>query len=218
MALSYPLGLFQFFDDLELSTGMFTLGESRQFNQNGGGHILDASLGSRLWSGEIALIPLKHQELAKAEARIELVLEPGASFLVYDKRCTWPYADPTGSILGAATPTLGAVDPNNVDVTIAGLPVGYALTRGDMFSFSYLSSPTRRALHRIITTATADGSGNAVVQVTPAIRSGYALAAAVNFNKPVCKAKIIPGSYKPSSGSPGRLSGGVTFQFRQTLK
>lgn len=218
MALGYPLTLIQFFDDLEFSTGRFSLGESRQFNMNGGGQILDANLGARLWAGEVALTPIKHQELAKAEARIELLLEPGTSFFAYDKRCTWPYADPTGALLGAATPTLGAVNVNNVDVTIAGLPIGYVLTRGDMFSFNYLSGPTRRALHRIVANVTADGAGNAIVEVTPPIRAGYTLAAAIALNKPLMKAKIIPGSYKPSMGSPGKLSGGVSFQFTQTLK
>lgn len=218
MVLGYPLTLAQFFDDAEVSTSKFTLGESRQIKVNGDGHILDASLGARLWTGEVSLTPLKHQELSKVESRLEMLLEPGASFFAYDKRCTWPYSDPDGSILGAATPTLGAVDPNNVDVTIAGLPVGYVLTRGDMFSFTYLTSPVRRALHRVVQGATADGSGNCTVQVLPAVRSGYTLASGVNFSKPFCKAKIIPGSYKSSAGSPGKLSGGVTFQFTQTLR
>ena len=218
MAIGYPLLRSEFLDLAEISTGTFYLAESRQFNMNGGGHILDASLGSRLWTGEISVTAAKHQELAKIEALLELLTEPGASFLAYDKRCLWPYADPTGSILGASTPTLGAVNVNNVDVTIAGLPVGYVLTRGDMFSFSYLSSPLRRALHRIVSGATADGSGNATVQVVPAIRSGYTLATAVAFNKPIMKAKIVPGSYKAAYGSPGKLSAGTTFQFTQTLK
>ena len=218
MALSYPLGLGAFFTDVEIINSRFSLGDARQFNTGGGGQIFDASLGARLWSGEITIVPAKHQELAKIESRIELLMEPGASFLVYDKRCTWPYADPTGSILGAATPTLGAVNANNVDVTIAGLPVGYVLTQGDMFSFSYLSSPVRRALHRVVAGATADGSGNATVQVVPPIRAGYTLATAVALNKPLMKAKMLPGTYQPSSGMPGKLSSGLTFQFTQTLK
>jgi hypothetical protein len=218
MALGYPLSLGQFFEDTEISTQRFTLSDSRQFNTTGAGHILDASLGSRLWTGEVTLRPMLHQDMLKIESRIELLLEPGASFLVYDKRCTWPYADPTGSILGAATPTLGAVNVNNVDVTIAGLPVGYVLTQGDMFSFSYSSSPLRRALHRIVSGATADGSGNATVQVVPPIRPGYALAASIALNKPLMKAKIVPGSYQFSTGTAGRLSTGATFQMTQTLR
>lgn len=218
MALSYPLAFTAFWDQIEFSTSMFTLGESRQINTNGGGHVLDASLGSRLWSGEATLLPARHQEMLKSDARIELLLELGASFLAYDKRVTWPLEDPTGAILGAATPTLGAVDANNVDVTIAGLPVGYTLTRGDMIAFSYLTGPIRRALHRVVFAFVADGAGNAVIQVTPAIRSGFTLGTAITLNKPAMKARIIPGSYKPSTGSPGKLSGGASFKFVQTLK
>lgn len=220
MALSYPLSLANFFDILDVSTERFSLGESRQFNVSGGGQILDSNLGARLWTGEVSLVPDKHQEVTNVEARIEILLNPGTSFLAYDKRCTWPKADPTGVLLGAATPTLGAVNANNVDVTIAGLPVGYVFTRGDMFSFSYLSSPTRRALHRVVQlpTAVADAAGNLTMEVTPPIRAGYTLGAAIALNKPLMKAKIIPGSYKPSTGSPGKLSGGVNFQFTQTLK
>ena len=219
MTLNYPLALDRFWDLIEISTGRFSLGESRQVNVNGGGHILDASLGSRLWGGEVTLTPIKHQDLVSIEARIELLLEPGASFLAYDKRVTWPLNDPTGVLLGAATPTLSVVDANNVEITIAGLPVGYTLTRGDMIGFSYLTSPVRRALHRVVSVpASADGSGNLVVQVVPAIRPGYTLGAAITLNKPLCKTKVIPGSYKPSTGSPGKVSGGVSFQFTQTLK
>lgn len=218
MALTYPLNVNQFFDDLNIRSGKFTLSESNQNNINGGGHILTASLGSRLWMGEATLVPAKHQELLVFEARIELLLEPGASFIAYDKRVTYPKSDPTGSILGASTPTLSVVNANNVDVTIAGLPAGYVLTQGDMFDFTYLSSPTRRALHRIVAGATATGGGLATVQVVPAIRAGFTIGAAVGFVKPNMKAKIIPGSYGYSEGGVGRLSSGASFQFMQTLK
>lgn len=218
MALTYPLNLGQFYDDLNIQNSVFSLSESRQFNVNGAGQILDASLGARLWKGEATLVPAKHQELAKFLSLIELLLEPGASFVCYDKRHTWPFADPTGSILGASTPTLGTVDANNVDIRISGLPNGYTLTKGDMIAFTYLSGPTRRALHRVVVGATAGGLGNADIQVVPPIRSGYTLGTAITLNKPLMKAKIVPGSYKPPSGSPGALSSGASFEFMQTLR
>ena len=40
----------------------------------------------------------------------------------------------------------------------------------------------------------------------------------VALNKPLMKAKMLPGTYQPSSGMPGKLSSGLTFQFTQTLK
>lgn len=219
MALPVPLALVRLVDLADFSMSRFTLGESRQFNRTGGGAILDASLGSRLWTGEIKLTPMPHGVLAGYEARLEMLLEPGASFLVYEKRLTYPVTDPDGSILGASTPTLTAVAVNNIDVTISGLPAGYVLTRGDMFSFQYLSSPTRYALHRVVYAATAaDGAGVITVQVIPAIRPGYTLGTAISVTKPQMKAKIIPGTYQAPSGNPGLLSDGLSFQFMQTLK
>ena len=221
MALTYPLVFSRLMDIIEpeVSSVRFSLSDPRQFNQTGGGEILDASLGSRLWTGEYSMVPKGHQELLQIEGRIELLLEPGASFLVYDTRKKYPAGDITGAILGASTPTLSAVNANNVDVTLTGLPPGYAFTRGDMFSFTYGSAPLRYALHRVTFAASAaDGSGNITVQVVPPIRSGYTLGTAVSLVQPKMKAKIIPASYQPSMGSPGKLSDGLSFQFTQTLR
>lgn len=218
MAQTYPLTLAQFFDLTEVQTGKFTLPDSRQFDMTAGGEILDASLGSRLWQGELTLVPQSHKAQLGIEALIEVLMEPGASFMAYDKRNAYPAADPTGSILGASTPTLDDVQAAGREVRVAGLPVGYVLTRGDQLAFSYLSAPTRYALHRVVVGDTAGALGKATVEVTPPVRSGYTLASTVTLIKPAMLAKITPASYRPSSGGSGRLSTGVTFHFSQTLR
>ena len=49
---------------------------------------------------------------------------------------------------------------DNKSLKLGGLPAGYSLRRGDMLHFDYGSSPTRRALHRIVEDATANGPGS----------------------------------------------------------
>jgi hypothetical protein len=218
MALTYPLTLAQFFDLTDIQTGKFTLPDARQFDTTAGGEILESSLGSRLWMGEVTLISKTHKSQAQIEAFIEALMEPGTSFLAYDKRAAFPASDPTGSILGAATPVISSVAANNKDLTISGLPAAYVLTRGDMLSFTYSSSPTRYALHRVVVGATASGGGVATVEVTPPIRPGFAVSAAITLIKAKMQAKIVPGSYQPSHGDPGLQSSGVSFQFSQTLR
>jgi hypothetical protein len=218
MVQIYPLSLAQFFDLTEVQVGNFTLPDSRQFDMTGGGEILDASLGSRLWRGEVTLVPQTHKAQLGIEALIEVLMEPGASFFAYDKRGAYPAADPTGSILGASTPTLDAVQSSGREVRVAGLPSGYTLTRGDQLAFAYSSAPTRYALHRVVDGDAAAGAGKVTVEVTPPVRAGYTVASAVTLIKPAMLAKITPGSYRPSMGGVGRLSTGVTFGFTQTLR
>lgn len=218
MVQTYPLTLAQFFDLTDIQTENFTLTDSRQFDTTGGGEILDASLGSRLWQGELTLVPKTHKSQAQIEALIEVLMEPGASFFAYDKRNAYPAADPTGSILGASAPTLDLILSANREVRIAGIPIGYVVTGGDQIAFAYGSSPTRYALHRVVVGDVAGSLGKVTVEVTPPVRAGYTLAAAVVLVKPSMLAKILPGSYRPSMGGVGRLSTGVTFGFSQTLR
>jgi len=221
MARTYPLSVASFWDLIvaDLATiDQFSLGESRQFNVTGAGQIIDANLGTRLWASGVALVPKSHHSMSEIEAQIEVLLEAGASFMAYDPRKLFPAKDAIGRVLGAASVTLSTVNANNRDIALAGLPSGYVLTAGDMFSFSYLSSPTRYALHRVVVGGAATTGGVASVEVTPPIRAGYTLGAAVALSKPQMLAKIVPGSYQPSTGSSGRLSSGLSFKITQSLR
>ena len=103
-------------------------------------------------------------------------------------------------------------------MTLAGLPGGFVVTAGDMFAFTYGSSPLRYALHRVVVGGVASSGGVGVVEVVPPIRPGYTLGVPVVIQRPYMLAKIIPGSYTPSVGGIGRLSSGVTFGFSQSLR
>ncbi|MFN9368626.1 MAG: hypothetical protein ACK6CT_07630, partial [Planctomycetia bacterium] len=97
-------------------------------------------------------------------------------------------------------------------------PAGYVLRPGDLLSWTYLTGPLRYALHRVVTTGTANGSGNiGNIEITPPVRTGYSLPVNITLVNPRCKAAIVPGSYQPPSVTPGGI---VTFSFdwQQTLR
>ncbi|MDK3072773.1 hypothetical protein QO034_06595 [Sedimentitalea sp. JM2-8] len=216
MALSFPLPLSEFLDTLPVSRVTFRLEQAVTSSETGGGEVIRHARGARLWGGEIVLDRDYHAVWAAIEARIALLEEPGASFLITDTRLPGPIADPDGSILGAAAVQILSVNANSRELRLKGLPPGYAISQGDMLSFSYGSNPVRRALHRVVTGAVANGSGNTPnFEVTPFIRPGAAVDAAVTLVAPVCKAVLASADIGASRAA---ISDGGTFAWRQTLR
>lgn len=216
-ALTFPLALNAFFDTLDIADVTFEAPEPINMSRTAGGEVIKSSLGPALWQGSVSLLPGSPEDIAAIEALLSLVGRPGASFMVYDPRKSGPRADPTGSILGASTPTLESVDADMRRLSIEGLPNGYVLSPGDMLAFTYGSNPTRYALHRIIVGATADGLGvTPLFEVTPMIRTGATAGAAVTLVKPACKA-VLKDAASYGGGQFG-VSSGPSFEFIQTLR
>ena len=90
MALTFPLSTALFFDLLPISRVTFRLGAALTSSETGGGEVITHRIGARLWTGEITLDKDRHRELAAVEALIALLEEPGASFLLHDKRQVGP--------------------------------------------------------------------------------------------------------------------------------
>lgn len=219
MALSFPLSRPAFFNGLRVTSVRFYLPETLEMNRTEGGAVILADRGARLWHGEVTLTPGAHADIAADDAILSVLRQAGRPFYAYDPRLAYPRLDPTGALLGSATPTLSAVASNNREATIAGLPVGYTLSRGDMLSYPYGSDPTRVALHQIVTGGQAGGDGTlAGVEVTPHIRPGYSIGAAVTLIRPYCRAVYLPGSYQPSSGYSRRAGSAISFSIIQTLR
>jgi hypothetical protein len=217
MALAFPLSLANFFSLIPKVEATFDLDEAMLGNRTGGGEIITSSYGTRLWGGRITGRGHAYIDLDQITARIELLRQAGASFLITQSVRQGPQDDPDGAILGAATPQITTFSVNNRDVTFGGLPVGYTLRRGDLLSFTYLSSPTRYALHRIVTPATANGSGVTSTEIIPPVRPGFATPSNITLVNPVCKAVIVPGSYQaPIVSRQGRAT--FSFEWRQTLR
>ena len=171
---TFPLSLADFLDQLPIASMSFDNPEQFEVSGTAGGEIIAAETGPQLWTGEIRLGKMKGAEADKARALIDLVRPVGRSFMVCRISRGYPNSDPTGTLLGGYSPVIDSLNADNYRLGISGLPAGYVLTRGDMLGFEYGSSPTRFALHRVVTgIKTANGSGVIdLLEVTPHIRTG----------------------------------------------
>ena len=217
MAFAFPLTAAQFMDILPIRDMVFDLPEAMEASETGGGEIMTADLGTRLWRGKISLDSMTSLEADEVMSRLDVLRRTGASFLAHDPRRPGPRMDVDGALLGAASPTLDAVLPNGRDIRISGLPPGYALRHHDYIAFNYGTNPVRRALHRLAAPATANGAGLVTVEVSPNIRAGASVGAAIRLIKPACKAIIVPGSVQPGQHK-ATLTVGVSFDWIQTLR
>jgi hypothetical protein len=217
MALAFPLTLAELFDGLAKVETRFSLTDNVENNETQGGEIITASYGPRLWTGSVTVRGNAYTTLDSLLSRVNLIRQSGASFFVGQSVRSGPLADPTGSILGAGTPTITAVNANRRDVTLGGLPSGYVINRGDLLSFTYSSSPTRNALHQVVTGGTASGGGAVTVEVTPNVREGFSTPFNIKLVNPQCKAVYMPGSFNDPPTSRA-VQTTFSFSWRQTLR
>lgn len=216
--LTFPLSLSVFADGLRVRSFDWDLTENRRTSEDGGGQFLVADLGPRLWRGAVEIAVDTHRGQASAQALAQALRSGARSFFLSPYKSQAPAADPDGSLLGSATPTLSSPVGFSDVVTLAGLPEGYVLTAGDYFSFEYGSAPTRYALHQVVAVSgPASAAGQLQVQVVPAIRPGATDGTAVRLVKPFCKCLVVPGSFR--AGTVGlAVTEGYSFAFQQTLR
>lgn len=220
MALTYPLSLAQFQDKLHLTEVELFPDQPRDLNRTAGGAQVSASLGDAVWRGTFVLPRGSRlaRNVAEVDALFSVLDRPGSSFLIYDPSRSFPWADPDGSILGAATPTISGIDVTDARILgLSNLPVGYVLTAGDLIGWQYGTSPVRYALHRVVETRTAGaGGGITQLEVTPFIEKASLSGIAVQLIRPVIKAVMVPapsyGTHRPV------VTGGRQFSFVQTLR
>lgn len=217
MALSFPLSLADFFDGLRIQVALMAPSEPRQIDRTASGTILTASLGEAIWRGTIQISPQAFASNPFAiEAKLSLLDRAGSSFLLYDPRKCYPHSDPDGSLISGYSPQVASLGSNNRDMSLKGLPSGYVLTAGDLIGWTYASSPTRYALHRLVSGATANGSGvTGTFEVAPFIQPGVAVNDAVTLVKPVIKAVLVPNPQY--GGGRAKVMPGASFDFVQTL-
>jgi hypothetical protein len=219
MALTFPLSVAQFQSGLRISVAEFYQSQPRQIDRMANGQQLTASLGDTIWRGSFVIPPTNDRSVAAGRDALLSVLDrPGSSFLVYDPAKTHPAADPDGTILGAATPTILSLDATDARlIGIEGLPAGYVLTSGDYIGWQYASDPVRYALHRVVSDVTADGAGEiAEVELTPFVQPGVTTGTALVLIKPPIKAVLEPA---PDYGSHRAVvSSGARFGFVQTVR
>ncbi len=215
MPLNSPLSLADFFDPLPVAKITFAPADNRTFSETGGGELIPAQRGARLWRGQVSIDIATHEELAAFEAKLSVLQEVGASFLIYDRRKPFAVNDPTGSILGASSLSVSAVGANNREISVTGFPSGFGLKSGDLMSWTYGSNPTRYALYRVVSDVVASGSTANLIEVTPRLRTGTPIGAAVSMVRPVCKAVVDQADYGMGRSV---ITQGGTFNWIQTLR
>lgn len=217
MVLSFPLNASEFADKLRIQSVRWWLQEHQEASLTGGGDFLVADLAPRLWRADVTLIRMGHDDAAEVQALIESLDGSINAFNLYDPRKKYPRADPSGSLISAATPSISSLSSNNKGLAISGLPAGYQLSGGDMFCFLYGSGTQRLALHRIVSAVAANGAGVASgVEVRPHFRAGVATGIALDFIKPVARVRIVPGSFDPGTAR-GMITEGMSFQAQQVI-
>lgn len=214
MALTYPRSLAQFLDTLRVAEWTMEPSDALETGQTGRGEVIASAYGTTLWEGTVTVGRATTPNGETVQALINALRAPEASFLIAHPIRRKPYVDPTGSFLGSSTPVIGLVYPNNLDIQINGLPVGYVLTAGDFVGWTYDTS--RRALHQVVETRTTDGSGVIDITVSHPVRGTVSAGTAVTILDPVCKAKLVPGSINPRTYT-RRGAAAMSFQWRQTL-
>jgi hypothetical protein len=217
MAYTFPLTTADFMDVLPVSQILFDTPDAIEISRTEGGEVISADMGPMLWQGEIKLGVSTRDEAVDLEAMLDILRPAGRSFWCYDTRRPAPLADPLGIVLGTNVVTIAALPAGNREISLAGLPAWYRLTRGDYLAFDY-GSPARRALHKVVSkVAQANAAGTiAAFEVTPLIRPGATLAAVVTLIKPCCKARLVPGTV--SKGASFRtITRDAAFSFIQTL-
>lgn len=215
MALSFPLGLADFIDAIPVHQITWKLADPVTLSRTGGGDVIRHRRGARLWGGEIVIDMDHHAVHAATEALMARLEDTDASFLLYDKRKPAPLADPAG-VVAASNVTISAVSGDRRAIALTGLPVGYRISRGDMLSYTYGSSPLRYGLHRAVTTANADATGKiGSLEVMPPIRSGSGTGAAVTLVKPRLKARLIEADYGEGRAA---ITPGGSLRWVQTLR
>jgi hypothetical protein len=218
-AQSWPIPVDGFFDLLGVQSASFGLPGDFSPSITAGGDVIRHRRGGRLWQGEVELGRSEHVDIAAQTALIEHLLEPGASFMIHDRRLAAPQdpAFPEEIDWSARTVTIASLQSGARELSLSGLPGGFTLRRGQMIGFSYLTAPVRHAVHRIVTaTVTASPGGvTPAFEVTPFIRPGALVGTPVILDRPALKAVIL--KWEPGRGL-SKVTQGGRFTWMQTLR
>lgn len=193
MALSFPRTDLH---DLTRLNTRFRLVARSETSRAASGITRVKELGPPLWTAEFQTVPMKGADATRLAAWLDSLDNGVGSFTAYDGRTPFPASDPTGAA------SLGSVQIASLSggaLSLKGLPAAFVLTPGDYLAFDW-GSPARRAFHRVVEGATANGSGvSPVFEVRPHIRAGAAVDAAVTLVRPRAVWMLDPGSVETAT-------------------
>ena len=222
MALTFPLSLADFFDQVRFTALEFQLSDALEISETGAGEILTARNGQRLWGGTVSIVQNRYRDQEVIQSKLDVLRNSGASFLIGDRFAQYPKADPDGSILGATAVTVHSIEANNRELKLQGAPDGYTVSAGDHISITYGSSPVKYAYFRVVTGSSFSDATSptrtGLIEVQPFISSSISAGASVQLVKPCLKAVYVPGSITGGSRSSLNIEGPIQFSWRQSLR
>lgn len=173
----------------------------QEFSRQAGGTPRVADLGPEIWTAKLSASRMRNNAAKQAAALFNQMRGSLGTFYVWDIRAPYPQSDRGGVILGSNTVTIYALDTDTKLISLAGLPVGYRITRGDKLSWDQ-GSPAHRCLHEFSADVVADGAGRiALTEICPHIRAGASTGLTVSLKRPAAEMMIAAGSYDfPSTG------------------
>ena len=218
MTVSFPLSLSEFWDQLPIAALTMDCAPQLESSGTAAGQQLVRELAPALWRGTVTLGKLTPDEAADAAGLIDLVRQPGASFLACDLTRPYPAYDPDGSVLDGATVLIQSIGASRRDLSLSGLPPYYQLRRGDLVGVSWGASPVRYGMHRVAVPSNADANGfTGMIEVAPALPAGVVMASPAVLARPFFKAMVTPNSVRPGARRSGLVEG-ASFDFIQTVR
>jgi hypothetical protein len=181
MVLPATLPVSVFADRLQITDTRLVQGFQQQQSMTAGGDTRYADRAVSLWALEATTGPVPHHE---AEAIMGLINSRAGglkTFLCHNFKLPYPKDDPTGALLGVASPAINVI-ADRLHVSFSGFPPSYQLAVGTYFGVVFDTS--RYYLGQILEPRTANPITGAVASVEiwpplPAtISSGAAVAVA----------------------------------------
>lgn len=205
MAITYPLSIASFQGLNKFKTVLFRPSYGQESSGMASGQLRVKDLRPPLWAVDVTTIPMLIDAASSSANDFQAILESlegGVnSFYMYN-----PYRKtPKNGAFTDGTLAINSVDSGGLAISLKNLPASYVLNRGDMLSFNLTGGA--RALHKILETVTANGSG-----VSPifAISGGWRVGTAVNA---VCTMNPAYGEFRMSGNWQPDNGDGYTCSF-----
>ena len=212
MSISFPRTDIMTMVEYSADTSPPQLVTRQEMSRQASGRTIAKSFGSGLWLANYVTGPLLNDAAGAFEAALDSLDGAVQTFEACDLRRLFPRVYPDGT--GANDGVLASVNANNKALALSGLVAGQIVSAGDYLSFTY---GTARALHRVVETVTANGSGvTAQFEVRPHIRPGFTISAAVKLKNPRGIFTLVPGSV--STRPAGAQHTVISFQATQYIE
>lgn len=188
--------------------------------------------GTPLWRTSYQSREMRANELSYWRAKLAKLRGGLITFQGRDTSRCYPISDPRGTIIdNYVKPTLILDFINNYSLVspvasagvrvvsisdniigLSGLPPGYTLSVGDLFS--YVLPGGKTILAKIVTGGTSNGGGFVTVEIEPRPAYGAATGMLVLITRPWVEMMLVPGSLStPADVKTGR--GSVSFQAQE---